>query len=322
MARGQHDPDDDLDDDAPWLAEGVRETRGSTMVPRGRVIGGVLVAVALIVLIVLGIYLISARKQDGSSGFKRAEDAPLIAADPGPYKLTPTDPGGASVAGITDSIAAAGRGDDPGSAIDTTATPEEPLARPGTAPAPEPPTDLMPHTAVPATVPVTAPPAPAAAPPAKVVAAPVNIVPAPIVPPAKVAAAPVVPPVKVAAAPVIPSVADKPNPKPVKPAAAFDPAKPADPLAETTPPKPAKTSGGGSSLQLGAFSSEAKADAAWTAAVGHAPALAALSKRVEPIDRDGKTLYRLRAGGVASKAAASDLCAKVKAGGDACLVAE
>ncbi|UAJ11575.1 SPOR domain-containing protein [Glacieibacterium megasporae] len=316
MARGQHDPDDDLDDDAPWLAEGVRETRGSTMVPRGRVIGGGLVAIALIVLIGLGIYLISARKQDGSSGFKRAEDAPLIAADPGPYKLTPTDPGGASVAGITDSIAAAGRGDDPGSAIDTTATPEEPLARPGTAP--EPPTDLLP----PAAAPVAAPPAPVAAPPAKVVAAPVKVVPAPIVPPAKVAPAPVVPPVKIAAAPVVPPVADKPKPKPVKPAAAFDPSKPVDLLAETTPPKPAKASGGSASLQLGAFSSAAKADAAWTAAVGHAPALAALSKRVEPIDRDGKTLYRLRAGGVASKAAASDLCAKVKAGGDACLVAE
>ncbi|MGI4877850.1 MAG: SPOR domain-containing protein [Janthinobacterium lividum] len=304
MARGQHDPDDDLDDDAPWLAEGVRENRGSTMVPRGRVIGGVLVAVALIVLIVLGIYLISARKQDGSSGFKRAEDAPLIAADTGPYKLAPTDPGGASVAGITDSIAAAGRGDDPGSAIDTTATPEEPLARPGTAP--EPPTDLLPHTAAQ----VTAPAAPIVAPPARAPAAvaPVKIAPAPI------------------AAPVTPPVADRPKPKP-KPVVAPEAAKPKfDPLADAPasapPPKPAKPTGGSAALQLGAFSTEAKADAAWSAAVGHAPALAALSKRVEPIERDGKTLYRLRAGGVASRAAASELCAKVKAGGDACLVAE
>lgn len=311
MARGQYDPGDDLDDDAPWLAEGVREPRGSTMVPRGRVVGGVLVAVALIVLIVLGVFLISSRKQDGSTGFKRPEDAPLIAADPGPYKLAPTDPGGATVAGITDSIAAAGRGDDPGGAIDTTVLPEEPLARPGTAP--EPPTDLLPpasantsantsvntsaHATAPATAPLPAQAAPVAAPPLK---------PAPIVP------------AKVAAAPVAPPVADKPKPKP----AAAPLAKPkVDPLAEPAPPKPAKT-GGTASLQLGAFSTEAKADAAWTAAVGHAPALAALSKRVEPIERDGKTLYRLRAGGVASKAAAGELCARVKAGGDACLVAE
>nr|WP_295660720.1 SPOR domain-containing protein [Polymorphobacter sp.] len=312
MAR-QPDPGDDLDDDAPWLAEGVRENRGSTMVPRGRIIGGVLVAVALIVLIVLGIYLISARKQDGSSGFKRAEDAPLIAADPGPYKLAPTDPGGASVAGITDSIAAAGRGDDPGSAIDTTATPEEPLARPGTAP--EPPTDLLPHT--PAQV--TAPAAPVVAPSARPAPPVVATVKPAIVPPVKIAPAPI-------AAPVTPPVADKPKPKP-KPLVAPEPARPKfDPLADTAvsapPPKPAKASGGSAALQLGAFSTEAKADAAWSAAVGHAPALASLSKRVEPIERDGKTLYRLRAGGVASKAAASELCAKVKAGGDACLVAE
>lgn len=306
MARAPYD--DDLDDEAPWLAEGVREPRGSTMVPRRRVIGGVLVAVALVVLIVLGVFLISSRKQDGSTGFKRAEDAPLIAADPGPYKLAPTDPGGATVAGITDSIASVGQGDDRGGEIDPNGLPEEPLPRPGTAP--EPPTDLLPpstntaaHATSPAAAPVPAQAAPVAAPPPR---------PAPAVAPAKVAAVAVAPP-----------VADRPKPKPaVAPLARPN----ADPLAEPTlskptPPKPA-TGGGTATLQLGAFSTEAKADAAWTAAVGHAPALAALSKRVEPIERDGKTLYRLRAGGVASKAAAGELCAKVKAGGDACLVAE
>jgi cell division septation protein DedD len=297
MARGI--PDDDLDDDAPWLAEGVREPRGSTMVPRGRVIGGVLVAVALIVLIVLGVFLISSRKQDGSTGFKRPEDAPLIAADPGPYKLAPTDPGGASIGGITDAIAAAGRGDDPGGAIDTTVQPEEPLARPGTVP--EGPTDLLPPA-------VAAPVKPVAVAPATV-----RIVPAPVVPPPIKPA--VVPPAKVAA----PPAADKPKPKPV-PAEAPKPK--VDPLAEPASPKPAKPTSGTASLQLGAFSSEAKADAAWTAAVGRVGELGRLSKRVEPVERDGKTLYRLRAGGVASKAAAGDLCVKVKAGGDACLVAE
>ncbi len=288
MARGPYDPDD-LDDEAPWLAEGVREPRGSTMVPRGRVIGGVLVVVALVVLIALGVFLISSRKQDGATGYKTPEEAPLIAADPGPYKLAPTDPGGASVAGITDSIAAAGRGDDPGGAIDTTATPEEPLARPGTAP--EGPTDLLP--------PAAAPPSPAG--PAPAAPAPVKVVPAPVVAPVNVA----------------PPVVDKPKPKPVTPAVKPKPEPLADPA-----PKPAKAAGGAASLQLGAFSSEAKADAAWTAAVRHAPDLGGLSKRIEPVERDGKTLYRLRAGGVASKAAASELCVKVKAGGDACLVAE
>lgn len=294
MARGNYDPDDDLDDDAPWLAEGVREkSRGSTMVPRGRIIGGGLIALALIVLIGLGVFLISSRKQDGSTGFKRAEDAPLIAADPGPYKLAPTDPGGAAVAGISDSIAAAGRGDDAGGAIDITALPEEPLARPGTVA--EPPTDLLP--------------------PAKATV--------PVAPPVNKVTTPLPPPVKAVAAPVVAPVAEKPKAKPIKPPPADPPktAKP-DPLADPAPPKPAAKSASGTALQLGAFSTEAKADAAWTTAVGHAPALGGLSKRIEPIERGGKTLYRLRAGGVASKAAADELCVKVKAGGDACLVAE
>ena len=235
----------------------------------------------------------TSRKQDGSTGFKRAEDAPLIAADPGPYKLAPTDPGGAAVAGISDSIAAAGRGDDAGGAIDITALPEEPLARPGTVA--EPPTDLLP--------------------PAKATV--------PVAPPVNKVTTPLPPPVKAVAAPVVAPVAEKPKAKPIKPPPADAPktAKP-DPLADPAPPKPAAKSASGTALQLGAFSTEAKADAAWTTAVGHAPALGGLSKRIEPIERGGKTLYRLRAGGVASKAAADELCVKVKAGGDACLVAE
>jgi len=312
MARGRSD--DDLDDDAPWLAEGVRETRGSTMVPRGRVIGGVLVAVALIVVIVLGVFLISSRKQDGSTGFKRPEDAPLIAADPGPYKLAPTDPGGASVTGITDAIAAAGRGDDPGGAIDTTVLPEEPLARPGTVA--EPPTDLLPPASMPAPVVVPVRPVIVPAP----VAAPVKPVVVP--PPAK--PLPVAPVAKAVAPPAVPAVvppAEKPKPKPKSTAADGATAK-VDPLDEAALPKAAKPTGGSVSLQLGAFSTQAKADAAWTAAVGRVSALGGLSKRVEPTTRDGKTLYRLRVGGVASKAAAAELCVKVKAGGDACLIAE
>lgn len=293
MARGRPD-DGDIDNDAPWLAEGVREGRASTLVPRGRVIGGVSLFLALLILLGLGIYVISGRKQDGSGGFKRPEDAPLIAADAGPYKLAPTDPGGAVVAGVDDSIAAAGRGDNPGSAIDTAAVPEEPLARTGENVA-GPPTDLLPPQRV---------------------AAPVAKAPSPVVP-SPVKAAPVVP--AQGAVPVVPAVADKP--KPTKPQPEIVKAPKPDPLAEAAPPKPSKASGN-AALQLGAFSTAAKADAAWTAAVGHAPALGGLTKRVEPIDRDGKTLYRLRASGVASKAAATELCAKVKADGDACLVVE
>ncbi len=74
-------------------------------------------------------------------------------------------------------------------------------------------------------------------------------------------------------------------------------------------------------LQLGAFSTRDKADAAWTKAGGDG-ALSGLTKRIEPVDRDGTTLYRLRAAGVASKAAATALCGRIKAAGNACIVAE
>lgn len=310
MARPPYDDDDDIDDDAPWLAEGVRERRSSTMVSRGKLIGGALTALALIVLVGLGIYVISARKQDGSSGFARAEDAPLIVADAGPYKIAPADPGGAAVTGVTDSIAAAGRGDDPGSAIDTTAVDEEPLARPGTASAaalaPQP-TNLLPPAVT--TQVITRPPPP-------VVAVPV----AKAVPP-KVEAKPAKAEASVLDAKAKADAA-KTAVKPKLAIAAADPLAPA--RVKLDPAKPdapkADTSNGGATLQLGAFSTEAKADAAWAKASAKNAALAGLSKRIDPVERNGATLYRLRAGGVASKAAASEICAVMKAAGDACLV--
>ena len=329
MARSRYD-DDDADDDAPWLAEGVRDKGrgggGSTMVSRGKLIGGGLIALALVVLVVLGIYVISARKQDGSGGFARAEDAPLITADAGPYKIAPADPGGAAVTGVTDSIAAAGRGDDPGSAIDTTVVDEEPLARPGSAPvtpAP-PPVNLLPPDA-------------ASAPTTQVITRPA--------PP--VIAVPVVKavPPNVEAKPVR-TDAPKPDPKPAKADTSKPDTKPkanapkpdmkpklviaaADPLAPVTAradavkadaPKAESAKSGSAMLQLGAFSSEAKADAAWAKAAAKTGGLASLTKRIDPVERGGAMLYRLRAGGVASKAAAAELCTAIRAAGDACIV--
>lgn len=338
MARPPRD-DDDIDDDAPWLAEGVRDRGrdrgggGSTMVSRGRLIGGTLIALALVVLVGIGIYVISARKQDGSSGFARAEDAPLITADAGPYKVAPVDPGGAAVTGVTDSIAAAGSGDDSGSAIDTTAVDEEPLARPSAATAP-PPVNLLPPDAAPvpaSATPVIARPAPpvVAIPVVKTVPPKVEAKPAKAdalkpdsralkVDPPKLDAKPkadapkseVKP--KLVTAAVDPLAPVKAKPEPAKAKADTDASK-ADTVKADTP------NGGEATLQLGAFSTEAKADAAWAKAVAHAGGLAALAKRVDPVERGGATLYRLRTG-VGSKAAAVELCAKLKAAGDACLV--
>jgi cell division protein FtsN len=89
------------------------------------------------------------------------EQAPLITAVPGPYKIAPADPKGLQVDGEDQTIYAAGEGIDPGSVIDTNAVPETPLPRPGTqAPLPPgPPTDLLSGTA-----PSAAPPNPLAEP--------------------------------------------------------------------------------------------------------------------------------------------------------------
>lgn len=322
-ARPPYDPRDDVDDDAPWLAEGVREARASTLVPRGRLVGGVLIFVAMLVLVGLGIYVISARKSDGSGGFAKAEDAPLITADLGPYKVAPADPGGAAVTGPSETLSAASSGDDPGGTLDPAMT-EEPLARPGTGgPLPrqgaEEPTELIPPPRDPAPAP-TAAPAPTPA--------PVTITPAPIVAPVAkpVEAKPVPKPVialpktetpRTKAEPPKPEQAkvksEPVGPEPARP----EPAK-AEPTRDVAKPKPS----GGAALQLGAFSTAAKADAAWTALTARAPYLSGLAKRVEPLARGDATLYRLRASGVASKAAAVELCVKVKAGGDPCLVTE
>ncbi len=119
----------------------------------------------LAALVGLGVYFASGHKSDGSSGYARPEDAPLITADAGPYKVSPTDPGGAQITGIDDSVATVASGADRGSALAPDAT-EEPLPRPGAAgtateatPA-APPTNLLPPAVAPAATARPPPPPP------------------------------------------------------------------------------------------------------------------------------------------------------------------
>ena len=314
MARRPYD-DDDASDDAPWLAEGVREER-STLVPRARLFGGGLLVLALVVLVALGVYLASGHKSDGSSGYARPEDAPLIAAEPGAYKVAPADPGGARITGIDDSVAAVAAGRDQGSAI-LPDEPEEPLARPTAGGAPPPPTDLLPRSAAPA-----APPSVAVAPPAL---PPRPVAPAPVVAPAVKASLPPAPaprpdkPAKVDAAAAVAQPKSRPGDAVAADGDPLAPARPARPVAPVADAP--KSTGGSVALQLGAFSTRDKADAAWAKAGGDG-ALAGLSKRVEPVDRDGTTLYRLRAAGVASRDAAKALCGRIRSAGNVCIVAE
>jgi hypothetical protein len=86
-------------------------------------------------------------------------------------------------------------------------------------------------------------------------------------------------------------------------------------------PEPVAGHAGAAAVQIGAVSSTALADKAWSEAVAIAPGLAAgKGKGVEKIEKDGHTLYRTAVTGFASRAEAAGFCAKLKAAGKACFV--
>ncbi|OYX02710.1 MAG: sporulation protein [Caulobacter vibrioides] len=118
------------------------------------------------------------------------------------------------------------------------------------------------------------------------------------------------------AAPTIESLAtaaaQKPTPKPVQVAQATP-----KPAAVT----PAAVSTGAASVQIGALSSPALADKAWTEAVRLAPGLAAgKGKKVETVDKNGTTLYRTSVTGFATREAAKAFCEAIAASGKSCFV--
>jgi len=91
------------------------------------------------------------------------------------------------------------------------------------------------------------------------------------------------------------------------------------PVAHTAP-----AAGGAYVLQIGAYKSEAEADAAWkTYSAKHGGTLGGYSKDVKQVDLGAKgTWYRLRVGSFADKNAAAALCAKLTAEGGACFPAK
>jgi cell division septation protein DedD len=110
------------------------------------------------------------------------------------------------------------------------------------------------------------------------------------------------------------------TPKPAAPKAEATSEAKTAPKNETKEPVP--DDGGSYALQLGAFSSEAKANAAWKSFTGRYAYLADLGKSVIALERDGEKLYRLRATGIGSRAQADNLCGRLRAAGDQCSVVE
>ncbi len=269
------------EDRLPWL-EPVEEERSEEGVSAARLIAGLLVALIALGLVIGGVYWL---KQRAGGPGTAAGDPTLIAAQPGAYKVKPTEPGGMDVKGQGDSSYATSEGADPNAKIDLSAVPEAPMGKDG-----------KPVAAAPAAAPAAQPAPTKSAPVAKATQAP--------------APTPASAPIVAKPAPV----AAKPAPVATKPA----PAKVEAPKAEQ-PKAEASTvpTSGGTQVQLGAFSSEAKANDAWKSLSGRFSYLAALSKSIVAATSNGKTVYRLRA---SAGGQASSICSKLKVAGEACVV--
>ncbi len=272
----------DTDDDAPWLSSVEAERDATTFVPQRRLIAGIVAFLVLLAIIVGGIYWLTARtRQGGASGtpVTNAEDAPLIEADPGPYKVAPDPdaPSGMPQPDGTDANSAS-QGDNTEGSLDPNKLPEQPLQRPGAT----------------------------------------GSAPADLLPPSDGASETV----------VISPAGSKPavtvvKPEPPRPAAPLKPLAKPEPLAPGAPAaKPVKPATGGVALQLGAFSTSAKANEVWSDYAKRFKYLGGLGKAVQAVERDGKTLYRLRAVGVANREAADDLCSRLRVAGVVCVVAQ
>jgi hypothetical protein len=81
-------------------------------------------------------------------------------------------------------------------------------------------------------------------------------------------------------------------------------------------PSSADRAASGPTIQLGAFSSQARATQAWNALSGRFGYLAPLSHSVVPVQAGGRTLYRLRATGPDS----AGICGRLRVAGEACSV--
>ncbi|WP_136162614.1 SPOR domain-containing protein, partial [Sphingomonas flavalba] len=80
---------------------------------------------------------------------------------------------------------------------------------------------------------------------------------------------------------------------------------------------PAATRGGGSTVQLGAFGSEAIANAAWKRMAARFAFLAPLTPNVTQATVNGKVYYRLQA---SAPGQARDICGRLKVAGESCIV--
>jgi hypothetical protein len=277
------------EDDAPWLDEADYEDDDGpthTLVGR-RTLFGLLALIAILTIgVVVGITLVSGREDSPIDVPAVGEEIPVLTS-PGPWKRPPSGPDvdGIPVDGQGQVIYGTGDGQETEAAIDTSALPEDPLPRPGvgatqTRPGTE--VDLLPAVdeALESDARIVAPPPP--------------------------------PMVRPAPQPKAPKPVDTVVPKEVRPA-------PVQPKVIVAPPPAPAASGSGSVLQLGAFSSQSRARAAFKSLTDRYSYLDGMEPMIVPVESDGKTLYRLRSQ-AAGAAAAKDICGRLRVAGEPCTV--
>jgi len=298
--RGVYEPGDDMR--AFDGAEDEDDVEGSRL--------PLLIVLALLVLAMFAGVVWLAYTQGVQRG---RTETPVLTAENGPARSAPQDPGGAEQPYKGFKI------------YEQPAPPDEDVDAAAT-PAGKP----APVAAIPA--PPSAPPKPISAPAAspsiaaKVVALAPNVA---IATPAPVKPAPI--PAKPVQAPMVaknvvppPAASAATGPATAAPRSlALVPVKPAATLSAAPGTASAAVSGSGAYvLQIGAYKSQADADAAWSAYKGkHEELLSGASDSVQQADLGDKgTWYRLRIDGFPSKDVAAAMCDRLKADGGNCFL--
>lgn len=118
----------------PWL-EAVENEEGPRAISARKMLVG-LILVLLAAAVVAGTMFWLGRQDPAPSGAPE-----LIRAEPGPYKVKPTDPGGLDVAGDSETAYSTSAGEDPDAALDMRKLPKEmtplPVETPGAPPKPK-----------------------------------------------------------------------------------------------------------------------------------------------------------------------------------------
>jgi hypothetical protein len=108
----------------PWL-EAVADEDSPRGVSAKKMVAALLLVAAAVALVAGTAFVLGRRAVGPTSG-----PPELIKADPRPYKIKPTDPGGLDVAGESETAFATSAGADTDAKIDMNAVSETPVARP------------------------------------------------------------------------------------------------------------------------------------------------------------------------------------------------